>query len=503
MDESEYTPGWWQAPVSSRGLAQTEASDTTQASSSTDGMQVSIYPPVVESSQSSQRSSQRRGTGDVAQLLYRASLRSQRRNSRRRTRAQEQEDRMASQQQGRTHLTQFEEHHGALVQIRERSHQSSRHISRSSPNGATSCLPSPHRHRPEVPSSQAPTPLSSAGSRQGSVRSTPLSHPWFHKASSADLRRKIVEIQQTLVDTQAELYACKSLTSVCHVCAQTVRQDPSSFSVLCNDCLYVSSSRALPTSNSHNDTVMRDEGDLRGRAQHRHMALEAFQPPALVDDADNRFDARDALSREYLLRVPAFGELSEQQSLSSNTNEACSEIQPVSLNPTEKQEAATETQQQEEDEADKEAQGHPEEYCCPITYDLFVDPVVASDGFTYERDAISHWIRENPVSPLTRQRISDKLYPNNAMRTLVINYRESIGLPSTPQPTQSFHDDPDAEMEHDLAGVPDLEPERILFQEFLETLFDVQQTRPTQPMQPMPSRRRRRRRRGGGGCIVS
>ena len=35
----------------------------------------------------------------------------------------------------------------------------------------------------------------------------------------------------------------------------------------------------------------------------------------------------------------------------------------------------------------------PDEYVCPITHELMVKPVVASDGFSYERSAIEDWVR--------------------------------------------------------------------------------------------------------------
>ena len=52
---------------------------------------------------------------------------------------------------------------------------------------------------------------------------------------------------------------------------------------------------------------------------------------------------------------------------------------------------------------------------CPITLELFHDPVLAQDGHTYERAAIEEWIRKNNTSPLTNQQISsENLYPNYA-----------------------------------------------------------------------------------------
>ena len=35
----------------------------------------------------------------------------------------------------------------------------------------------------------------------------------------------------------------------------------------------------------------------------------------------------------------------------------------------------------------------PPDLTCPITRQLFVDPVMAADGFSYERDAIEKWFR--------------------------------------------------------------------------------------------------------------
>ncbi|CAM4777575.1 unnamed protein product [Rotaria magnacalcarata] len=57
---------------------------------------------------------------------------------------------------------------------------------------------------------------------------------------------------------------------------------------------------------------------------------------------------------------------------------------------------------------------------CPITMELFHDPVLASDGHTYERQEIEQWIRSRGTSPLTRQPLSiDQLYPNRKVKELV------------------------------------------------------------------------------------
>ena len=58
---------------------------------------------------------------------------------------------------------------------------------------------------------------------------------------------------------------------------------------------------------------------------------------------------------------------------------------------------------------------------CPITLDIFVDPVLASDGYTYERVAITDWIDQYyQTSPMTRQFI--ELKPNRIVKQLVDQY---------------------------------------------------------------------------------
>lgn len=56
---------------------------------------------------------------------------------------------------------------------------------------------------------------------------------------------------------------------------------------------------------------------------------------------------------------------------------------------------------------------------CSITCERFVDPVLASDGHTYERSAIKTWLAEHATSPLTRQPMAAKLRPNLFVRGLL------------------------------------------------------------------------------------
>ena len=97
----------------------------------------------------------------------------------------------------------------------------------------------------------------------------------------------------------------------------------------------------------------------------------------------------------------------------------------------------------EEGGKDSRLASHPSNLCCPITYDLFCDPVIASDGFTYERSAITRWLHERRVSPLTRDPISTQLTPNMLVKKLVAEYCEAVGLPV---PTESELFDTDTNM---------------------------------------------------------
>ena len=59
--------------------------------------------------------------------------------------------------------------------------------------------------------------------------------------------------------------------------------------------------------------------------------------------------------------------------------------------------------------------------CCPITKDLMSDPVVLiSDGYTYERAAITKWLERNETSPTTKAPLQHKdMVPNLTMRSAI------------------------------------------------------------------------------------
>jgi hypothetical protein len=56
---------------------------------------------------------------------------------------------------------------------------------------------------------------------------------------------------------------------------------------------------------------------------------------------------------------------------------------------------------------------------CPISYSLMYDPVIASDGHNYERKYIESWIKTNPQSPITRQKIKKICYKNSKLKSKI------------------------------------------------------------------------------------
>lgn len=67
-----------------------------------------------------------------------------------------------------------------------------------------------------------------------------------------------------------------------------------------------------------------------------------------------------------------------------------------------------------------------DELICPITQEIFRDPVRAADGFVYERDAITRWIFQKGTSPFTRKPLKiDELRPEEKIRRLARRRRHS------------------------------------------------------------------------------
>lgn len=56
----------------------------------------------------------------------------------------------------------------------------------------------------------------------------------------------------------------------------------------------------------------------------------------------------------------------------------------------------------------------PHEFLCPITHEIMREPVMCSDGFTYEKKAIVEWfVSGKYTSPMTNEKLSNTDYKSN------------------------------------------------------------------------------------------
>ena len=92
----------------------------------------------------------------------------------------------------------------------------------------------------------------------------------------------------------------------------------------------------------------------------------------------------------------------------------------------------------------------PAEFKCPISMCVMKDPVVASDGMSYERTEIQRVLQKQPaqrLSPLTRERLDTKVFPNVNLRKRIADYeadvlraaetsRAALGSDAVEQPVQ-------------------------------------------------------------------
>ena len=83
------------------------------------------------------------------------------------------------------------------------------------------------------------------------------------------------------------------------------------------------------------------------------------------------------------------------------------------------------------------------DWLCPITLSLMRDPVIATDGHSYERDAITQWFVVNTTSPKTGMQVaSTALIPNHALRNTIEQYLLTRALPAVQHNFGAFKNAP-------------------------------------------------------------
>lgn len=66
----------------------------------------------------------------------------------------------------------------------------------------------------------------------------------------------------------------------------------------------------------------------------------------------------------------------------------------------------------------------PNEHFCPITQQVMSEPVVASDGFSYDLKSIEQWMMIYNTSPMTREQLKNVMYPNLALKAMIDDWRD-------------------------------------------------------------------------------
>jgi hypothetical protein len=66
----------------------------------------------------------------------------------------------------------------------------------------------------------------------------------------------------------------------------------------------------------------------------------------------------------------------------------------------------------------------PTGFKCPITQSIMLDPVVAEDGHSYERQAIESWLQSNRTSPVTGVPMPSKLLSNAGTKKMIEEWIE-------------------------------------------------------------------------------
>jgi len=65
------------------------------------------------------------------------------------------------------------------------------------------------------------------------------------------------------------------------------------------------------------------------------------------------------------------------------------------------------------------------DFCCPVSLVLFVEPVVASDGFMYEKASLQGLLRNRMVSPMTREELKADFLAARQRRSAAMEFRQT------------------------------------------------------------------------------
>jgi ankyrin repeat protein len=165
------------------------------------------------------------------------------------------------------------------------------------------------------------------------------------------------------------------------------------------------------------DVAEEDEGEAQGEEAQSTVAEQAMSTntPRVVEDGDDEEDA--ALAQAIHLSIHEVGYATSGASAGHATSQPSTIAAPTSAAPVEAPDELS---------SSLGSQCILDTFLCPITQDYMRDPVITSDGLTYERRAIEDWFARRRsqmlpcTSPLTGERLStEALIPNVILRGLI------------------------------------------------------------------------------------
>lgn len=72
----------------------------------------------------------------------------------------------------------------------------------------------------------------------------------------------------------------------------------------------------------------------------------------------------------------------------------------------------------------KKIKNIPEDFKCPISLEIMIDPVIIDSGITFDKKNIEEWFINQNTCPLTREVIEKKYIPNKILKTMILEFLE-------------------------------------------------------------------------------
>ncbi len=67
----------------------------------------------------------------------------------------------------------------------------------------------------------------------------------------------------------------------------------------------------------------------------------------------------------------------------------------------------------------------PQDFVCPLSLSIMKEPVMASDGHTYEKEKIQTWMRQKKISPISRAELLPHFFPNLLLKNQIDDWKKA------------------------------------------------------------------------------